>query len=71
MITKEKETIIEQLKSIRNEENCEIIDSAIHCIKTLSDECKSMTTSYVECGNRLREVALEIESLKDQLTVMH
>ena len=64
MLVKEKNRIIEQLRSIRNDENNEIINDAIYCIHELDSERRSLLSAFEDCGNRLREVSIENSKLK-------
>lgn len=53
MLVEEKNRIIEQLRSIRNDENNEIINDAIYCIRELDSERRSLLSAFEDCGNSL------------------
>lgn len=64
MRVEEKNRIIERLRSIRNDENNEIINDAIYCIRELDSERRCLLGAFEDCGNRLREVSIENSRLK-------
>lgn len=64
MRVEEKNRIIERLRSIRNDENNDIINDAIFCIHELDSERRSLLGAFEDCGNRLREVTIENSKLK-------
>ena len=64
MRVEEKNRIIKQLQSICNDENNEIINNAICCIRELDSERRSLLSAFEDCGNRLREVSIENSKLK-------
>ena len=64
MLVEETNRIIEKLRSIRNDENNEIINDTIYCICELDSERKSLLCAFEDCANRLREVSIENSKLK-------
>ena len=65
MTLEEMNTTTAQLQTIRNEDNSDIVDNAICCIKELSSEQSSLLSAYEDCANRLREVTIENNKLKN------